>query len=703
MRSLVLLFVLCCGGLAAQTIKQPTFFARRDYPGAGGTVAVADVNGDGIPDVITSGGPYLSILLGNGNGTFTPGLTTMPAGPELGLLVPVDLNGDGIIDLVINAGGNEIGVLFGNGDATFQPPIYYFGGHDTLCGGLVVADFTGNGIQDAVLSCNSGIWFFTGLGAGIFSAGALMPINPAGATASSTLVTADFNGDGEPDLAVAYGSPGSGASPGFLLLLGNGDGTFQSSVYYSAPVWPEWMAVGDLNHDALRDILLGGGSIFLNNGKGAFAGPIAISLPPGKGAIGDVNGDHIADIVTADGYVMLGLGDLKFAPPVWYPVASGANPTNAVLADLRGKGLTDIVAGQESATSVLLNEGKGTFVNGEWAASVPGAYDCAAGADFNRDGKPDLAVPTSQGITILFGAGNAKAPYAAGPSFAVSGPGCPIAGDLNGDGIPDLLMGANGLGGVGAYLGNGDGTFTLASVIPVGSGVLALGDFNHDGIPDLADSSNQLALGNGDGTFQPPVVIDASPPPGDFEWIAVGDVNNDGYSDGLATNWDPGHGLYVLLNNQHGGFTQSVVKKSGASQAVTLADLNGDGNLDAVVFLVSTEDAFVYLGNGKGEFTPITSLGWPGPDGIVQQIGDVNGDGIPDVLMPADGSLGIALGNGDGTFQAPFAVGVGQGAGQILQNLHGQSPKAGLPDIVSPDDSSGNVMVLINLTKRPMP
>jgi hypothetical protein len=94
MRSVVLLFVLCCGAPAAQTIKQPTFFARRDYPTAFGWVAVADVNGDGIPDVITSGGPFLSILLGNGNGTLTPGPTTMPALSDVGLFAPVDLNGD---------------------------------------------------------------------------------------------------------------------------------------------------------------------------------------------------------------------------------------------------------------------------------------------------------------------------------------------------------------------------------------------------------------------------------------------------------------------------------------------------------------------------------------------------------------------------------------------------------------------------------
>jgi hypothetical protein len=98
---------------------------------------------------------------------------------------------------------------------------------------------------------------------------------------------------------------------------------------------------------------------------------------------------------------------------------------------------------------------------------------------------------------------------------------------LNGDGIPDLLVGANSFGGVGAYLGNGDGTFTLASVIPMSPGNLVLGNFNHNGILGVADSSNQFALGNGDGTFQAVQPILTDPPPLGFMWIAAGDVNNE--------------------------------------------------------------------------------------------------------------------------------------------------------------------------------
>jgi len=131
-----------------------------------------------------------------------------------------------------------------------------------------------------------------------------------------------------------------------------------------------------------------------------------------------------------------------------------------------------------------------------------------------------------------------------------------------------------------------------------------------------------------------------------------------------------------------------------------LADLNADGNLDAVVEQSSNASAHIYIGNGKGGFTSgQNNIPYPFVDDLPAQIGDINGDGIPDLVLPADGSIGIALGTGKGTFYPPFVIGAGPGVGQVfLQNLHGQSATAGLPDIVAPD-SSGGVMILYNLTK----
>lgn len=256
-----------------------------------------------------------------------------------------------------------------------------------------------------------------------------------------------------------------------------------------------------------------------------------------------------------------------------------------------------------------------------------------------------------------------------------------------------------------AYLGNGDGTFTYAGSVAFNPSSFVLGDFNNDGTLDIAGSSNQLALGNGNGTFQAPVNIVADPPNGGFNWVAKGDVNNDGWLD-LMLPAATANKTYVLLNNQHGGFTVSTIPgvfdyPYSGPEEVVLADLNLDGNLDAVVDYGINGDVAIYLGNGHGgfELTSQPFLGYlSGPATYPLTVGDVNGDGIPDILMPSYGSLAVALGLGNGWFLTQRYVGTDSGDAQIiLSNIHGQAASAGLPDIVSPD-RTGGVLVLINTT-----
>lgn len=418
-----------------------------------------------------------------------------------------------------------------------------------------------------------------------------------------------------------------------------------------------------------------------------------MSLPGVVGVtVADINGDGYPDLVSGAVDIAFGNGKGQFSPPVYYPVASGTGIT--VAAPLRGKGLVDLVAGGDNVISVLLNNGKAKFLEAE-SVPVTGGAGCAVGGDFNGDGKPDIAVITAQGISILLGTGKAAAPYTPGSTIALSGAACPVTGDLNGDGIPDLLVPL--LNTVVAYLGNGDGTFTLKSTTstPPG-GYMALGDFNHDGKLDFATAGNLLALGNGDGTFQTPAPFFTTPPPTGFTNIGATDLNNDGWTDIVLVN-QFNYNLFVLVNNQHGGFTQTTIS-AGSYFAVTFADLNGDGNLDMVA--ASTQGVAVFLGNGQGGLTlkqaPTDALGLGGP----VTVADVNGDGIPDIAYMEGGTLALFLGKGDGTFTASsayFGAGVAPGA-LLAQNLHGQPASAGKPDIVEPDFNLG-IVVLPNLTK----
>jgi len=228
-----------------------------------------------------------------------------------------------------------------------------------------------------------------------------------------------------------------------------------------------------------------------------------------------------------------------------------------------------------------------------------------------------------------------------------------------------------------------------------------LADFNHDGKLDFATSGNLIGLGNGDGTFQTPAVIVASPPPGGFSGIAAGDINNDGWSDLVLTNGgiDPENIGCLQLNNQEGGFTQLLWTFGSSTTQPILADLEGDGKLDLVLTSPGGSGAVTYLGNGTGTFTKGPVLPGLLGTGGSNMVADLNGDGIPDVAILGGDTLVIYLGAGAATFATPFNIGTGPAPGTLLvENLHGQPASAGRPDIVVPD-FTGGVVVLINTTK----
>ena len=492
------------GSAGAATPLMPTFFARRDYTGLyANQVAVADTNGDGIPDLIANQDGYIEVLFGNGDGTFRPGPST-----HTGLLttlsfVAVDLNGDGKIDLAIAGGPDDeqqpegLAVCLGNGDGTFQEAVFYPAGTDYAIGAIVVGSFDGHGTTDAMVSGESGVWLFTGKGNGEFNAGVLA-ITLAQRYGGG-LAAADFNSDNKLDLVVTL--PASG---GLEVFLGNGNGTFRSPQIFAEPATPVGLAVGALTKGGYPGIAVSEYAsdnvyLYVGNGAGHFSAPQQIDLPGTTGtgglAIGNLTNDGYPDIVSSGGCIAFGTAT-GASKPVCYPVSDAGGTYTVALADLRGNGELDIVTDSHNGVSVLLSMGKGKFEDGEWTP-VTGGAGCGVTADFNGDGKPDLAVNTPSSISILLGTGNPKSPFTPGSTIPLTGAGCLVTGDLNGDGFPDLLVPISGNpNALLAYLNNGDGTFTLKSTTPTpnSAGYVVLADFNHDGKLDFATSDNLLAL-----------------------------------------------------------------------------------------------------------------------------------------------------------------------------------------------------------------
>jgi hypothetical protein len=381
---------------------------------------------------------------------------------------------------------------------------------------------------------------------------------------------------------------------------------------------------------------------------------------------------------------------LSFLPAVTYP-SGGTNTSSVAVADVNGDGKPDLIITNSYACSppfcltgtvdVLMGNGDGTFQTAvSYGAGGSETMSVAVG-DVNGDGKLDLVVanhclsvddcPTGTvGVLLGNGDGTFQPVVTYGPG--AYGPFSVAVADVNGDGKPDLLV-ANmlcvsvGTGCVGVLLGNGDGTFQPAIVY--GSGPeyghsLAVADVNADGKLDLlvgstcmsSDICTDLAgvlLGNGDGTFQTVVTYNSGD--GYQSSVGVADVNGDGRPDLLVANLDSST-AGVLLGNGDGTFQPVVTYNSGGAtfaypQSVAAADVNGDGKLDLLATNEFDQSGLqgsvgVLLGNGDGTFQPAVPFSSGGYTALSLAVADVNGDGRLDVLVANfSGSVGVLLNN----------------------------------------------------------
>ena len=380
------------------------FGGAQTYPagfGASQSVA-ADFNGDGIADLAVvnpcnssycgSGYPSVAILIANGDGTFQAPVMYATGSYQPMSVAVGDFNGDGAADLVVasqcassvSCGIGQVSVLLGNGDGTFQAPVPYPAGTGSSYF-VVTGDFNGDGNLDLAVadqtSANSVVVIMLGNGDGTFQA----PVSySTGAPSAAFLAVGDFNNDGAADLAVAN----AGTQDSVGILLGNGDGTFQTAVLYaSGGVFASSVAVADFNGDSAPDLVV-------VNGCATYTNLSSLSCSPSGSAA-----------------VLLGNGDGTFQPPVTYG-SGGSEADFVTVADFNGDGNLDLVVGNlgpsagggsAGVVSLLLGNGDGTFqpaaaysTGGSSAASV-------STGDFNGDGHPDLAVvnqcPTSGSCT----------------------------------------------------------------------------------------------------------------------------------------------------------------------------------------------------------------------------------------------------------------------------------------------------------------
>jgi trimeric autotransporter adhesin len=350
-------------------------YAISFFAGGPANFVVGDFNGDGIPDMASPDGD-VSVGLGNGDGTFTPGIggTVTPGfGFQAGMAAG-DFNGDGKLDVAI---------------ASYNIPVY--------------TDATYPGTVAVLL----------GDGGGGFAQVSTSPINspangdePEGPLA---IVTGDFNGDGNLDLAVV--NPSSNT---VTILLGHGDGTFIAAASPATGNGPSAIAVGDFNGDGKADLAVTNSgsntvSILLSNGDGTFtaAASPATDKNPKSVAVGDFNGDGILDLAVAnqtgnDVTILLGNGDGKFTAGSSVAITG---PDTIAVGDFNGDGVADLAVGA-SVTAILLGNGDGTFAAPVASQNPLYGDQWVVAVDFNGDGRTDLAYLTPNGddgyVTIGF-------------------------------------------------------------------------------------------------------------------------------------------------------------------------------------------------------------------------------------------------------------------------------------------------------------
>ncbi|HEU4400797.1 MAG TPA: FG-GAP-like repeat-containing protein, partial [Candidatus Polarisedimenticolia bacterium] len=703
------------------------------------SIATGDFNRDGKKDIATAdAGTYdyathgyivgdVSILLSNGDGTLSS-QRKIQAGPAPSFVAAADLNGDGNDDLVVsNAGTDYLEVLLCDGRGGFGSPTQAQVG--SAAGDLAIADFNGDGRPDvATLTSSTGqVSVLIGHGDGTFVAPRSSPVG----NLATALAVADFDGDDRDDLVVSsvgtlecdpFGCTGE---PGYIaILLGNGDGTFGAPTRLHNGDRPFRIATGDFNADGRRDFAVidwaaldGKGWVFIGHGDGTFEPEVPFGTPEIGGvtsiAAKDLNADGMEDLVTADlnsRSVSVSLSQRDGTFGAESHLRAGFEPASLAVEDFNGDGTPDLAVadarspGLPAGTVLLiLNKGDGTFAAEKRLTSQYNVSSIAA-ADFNRDGRDDLAVADRvAGVSVYLADGDD--PFASVRRFDIGPSRGIVSDDLNGDGFMDLV--AIGTDAVSILLGRGDGSFEpqvryRSAHVPI---AVVIADFDADGIKDLAVLNRcadaycyvgrvGIFHGYGNGTFATPTYTSV----GQYaNSMVAGDFNADGFQDLVVPAVSSSSGTRVLLGRGDGSFTAGPDLAATSLGAPTTVDLDGDGILDLAVGM--SPGVVVFRGTGDGTFTKSMELR-TGVGSVTA--GDFNADGKTDLAITCDycttQALTVFLGDGAGAF-GPATRFLSADLHPVVAAVPGDFDADGRTDLVLATERE--VIVLPNLNAFP--
>jgi hypothetical protein len=619
-------------------------------------VALVDVNNDGKPDLVASNFQTqdVTVNLGDGAGHFGAKIRTAVSATAFGLAVG-DWNADGKVDIAtVNSTADNMSVLRGVGDGTFSNLTQITVGDAPAQ--VLTGDFNADNKADLVVVATgvNTVQVFRGDGLGAFTLNTTLT---QGAGSSPVAVaSADINADNRPDLIVANRD-----GDNVKVYLANTSGGFLAPTTLSPGNGPRSLALADLNKDGKLDLVVGmavtsgvGEVAVLNgNGTGGFAAPAVTPTSPFPDSLAaaDYNQDGNVDIVssslTGNTLSLLettGTGAFVVAGKV--QLAAASYPTSIVVADFNADGKPDVATANQASDDIAVVRGDG--VGGFLAPTTVSTGNLSGpqaitGVDPNRDGKMDLvAVNADNTMSVLMNNGTGTFTATNGLQIAAcDGPVAIGSGEINGDINPDIafvcqvsnhLCTRRGTGGSGGSA-FGANLCTLLDTVPSG---VALGRYDYDSLQDMAvtaPNSDWVAIAISDGfggVLDIPFTFQTGMEP---RGIVKGDLNGDGIDDLVVAN-SASATVSVLLGDGGGAFGWPPIESPAgeAPVSVALADLNQDGKQDVAVANANANNISFLLGDGFGHLDKAGDFGTRYLP-LSVAAGDFNSDGKPDLVV----------------------------------------------------------------------